>query len=1067
MRTAVACLLILLFLDVPAEAGRRHEPSPIPQIASSPVTITGTGTGFPGKTSAAADTFVLYGGPGTLEGKFSDAAGNPDAQGWVGVDQTEQPTLWQRSTFNAQNLNNAGPGNHAMWAGRSASQEPGWISAPGYGNSWNALLEFRATVSDPGAGQTVLMDFWFNHDSEPGYDYFHVQYDSAGTDIVVYSRDGSNRDGSDVFQAPGVQYSAQAPAPIQYAGGDYANGNTEIVLRMTATSDGAWSDEDGMWVTEAGLAQVDQITVQHADGLSFEDFEGSGPYAWNPEQAPFAGYFGRVFPRVGDLDPCVDNLTPVYGFIDDGLGPYNPAYTGSGTGGSTSINWSYGVEGGWVVNHDNGVNPVGSYQGIDNRVVSPVIPWDLPGTEDDGPNVAGAQIRFSVYVHLPLRNGIFHQWAVRSRLTGGHWSNWANRNFVYYGGGGWGQFGNWQNWQRDVGDLLIQPFGAIPDDIQLSFVVKDLAVQFAFAGTDATPSPLFDNVSVVKYDVPGPMYALRRMDLFQDAFPRNGQSDFSTQAGRNAADIALDMTRDISTGQQNTAGDSIIVDITALLPGTSVDASGLELHYALHTNPYFEDQIRGNLTSTATESPGGGLNGWDVWHGVVAGQISTTSAGAVVADRYFFSPPDEDFFYPGDILEWYIRAEDSSGNVSTYPPHLEGFGDATPHDFHAWATVHGLPSVTSSTQHPEILVLDYSLNSQAAETRRNALDQLGLREGIDYDTFVLNHTSLSGGIGSDTHGATTAQLAGYSCILMDGDDTVWLLSDGSDTGHNDKGDGYGVITEWLGQPADRLFAIFADQVVYHSSSNGWGDANGDLFLANVLGVEFVQQDNAPLIGHAVNPMVVPTGTVPAFSTPFLAGNGCTLRGSTTTLRQLNAMEAAAGGPVRTHAYQTGTGDLAAGVVWDRIEGGYRKISVTFPSGLDAMWTPQAKVAGMSARASVLGEVLGLLGSHPSGPPTDADVVPARFQVGAAQPNPFNPRTTLRLSAPRNGHVAVHIYNVRGERVATLLDGEIPTGETLVTWDGRDRQGATVASGIYIASVEGFGQIERQKLVMLK
>jgi len=1067
MRTFVACLVSLLLLGTVtlAEAGPNQT---IPQISTEPA-LTSTGTGVRGKNSAAADTFYLYGGPGSIEGKFSAGfpEGIPDAQGWVGVDNTEQPTLWQRSTFNAANLDGAGVGNHAMWAGRSTEQEPGWASAPGYGNSWNARLEFRAPVSDPGAGQTIGLDFFFNHDTEPGYDYFHVQYDSAGTEVVVYSRDGSNRDGSGQFVAPGVQYSAVGATPIQYAGGDYANGNTEIVLRMTATSDGAWSDEDGLWTTAAGLAQVDQITVQHADGTSFEDFEGGGPYAWIPVEPPYAGYFGRVFARVDDLDPCADNQTPVYGFIDDGLGPYNPGYTGSGTGGSTSVNWGYGIDGGWVVNHSGGIAT--ETLPLDNSVVSPAIAWDLPGTADDGPNVAGAELRFSLYLHLPLGNGIFHQWSVRSRSSGGQWSNWDDRNFVYYGG--WGKGGVWENWKVGVSDLLLEPTGDVPDDVQISFRVLDLAFLFAFAGTDATISPLYDNVTLVKHGVPGPMFATRRIDLFQDAFARSGQTDFSTQSARDAADVALDMAREISTGSSLIPGDSIIVDVTALLPGTSIDASGIELRFALHANPLFEDVIRGNLTGSATESPAAGQNGWDLWTGSVVAQTSTTSSGFPVDDRYFLSPPDVDFLYPGDVFEWYIRAEDSSGNVSTFPRHLDGFGDAVPGDHAGWATVQALPSATSSG-HPEILVLDYGGHGPHADARRNALDQLGLVEGIDYDTYTVQGPSsfVSNGIGStDGHGASASQLAGYTCILVDGDTEWALLRDGTDSGKSDKGDDYGVITAWMGQPADRLFAIFADQVGYHSSSNGWGTAAGDVFLATVLGIEFVQQDVAPLIGHTVNPMVGPSGTVPGFSTPFIAGSACYMVGSRRSIpREINAIRPAPGGPLRSHGFEGDTGDLAAGVVWDRTEGGHRRISMTFPMGLDAMWTPQAKVAGMSARAAVLGEILAMLGSHPpSGPVTEADRAPGRLEVGTALPNPFNPSTSIRLGVPRPGRVAAHVYNLRGERVATLLDRELPGGETVLEWNGRDTRGSSVASGVYVLAVDGFGVVERQKLVLLK
>ena len=52
-----------------------------------------------GKSSAGADTFSLYGGPGSLLGKFQTAAGQMDKQGWTSHDATVTTSNWQNSTF--------------------------------------------------------------------------------------------------------------------------------------------------------------------------------------------------------------------------------------------------------------------------------------------------------------------------------------------------------------------------------------------------------------------------------------------------------------------------------------------------------------------------------------------------------------------------------------------------------------------------------------------------------------------------------------------------------------------------------------------------------------------------------------------------------------------------------------------------------------------------------------------------------------------------------------------------------------------------------------------------------
>lgn len=59
------------------------------------------------------------------------------------------------------------------------------------------------------------------------------------------------------------------------------------------------------------------------------------------------------------------------------------------------------------------------------------------------------------------------------------------------------------------------------------------------------------------------------------------------------------------------------------------------------------------------------------------------------------------------------------------------------------------------------------------------------------------------------------------------------------------------------------------------------------------------------------------------------------------------------------------------------------------------------------------------------------------------PNPFNPTTTIRFSLPRRKHVTLKMYDVLGREVATLLDGELSTGEHSVVFDAKH-----LTTGIY-------------------
>jgi hypothetical protein len=64
------------------------------------------------------------------------------------------------------------------------------------------------------------------------------------------------------------------------------------------------------------------------------------------------------------------------------------------------------------------------------------------------------------------------------------------------------------------------------------------------------------------------------------------------------------------------------------------------------------------------------------------------------------------------------------------------------------------------------------------------------------------------------------------------------------------------------------------------------------------------------------------------------------------------------------------------------------------------------------------------------------------------PNPFNPSTTIEYELGEEGPISIEIYNVKGQKIKTLVDGFKVAGTHRVVWDGRDGYGRRVASGIY-------------------
>ena len=64
------------------------------------------------------------------------------------------------------------------------------------------------------------------------------------------------------------------------------------------------------------------------------------------------------------------------------------------------------------------------------------------------------------------------------------------------------------------------------------------------------------------------------------------------------------------------------------------------------------------------------------------------------------------------------------------------------------------------------------------------------------------------------------------------------------------------------------------------------------------------------------------------------------------------------------------------------------------------------------------------------------------------PNPFNPTTTINYSLKENSKVSLKIYNIKGQKVKTLVNEVFPAGQHSVIWNGKDDLGEPVSSGIY-------------------
>lgn len=83
------------------------------------------------------------------------------------------------------------------------------------------------------------------------------------------------------------------------------------------------------------------------------------------------------------------------------------------------------------------------------------------------------------------------------------------------------------------------------------------------------------------------------------------------------------------------------------------------------------------------------------------------------------------------------------------------------------------------------------------------------------------------------------------------------------------------------------------------------------------------------------------------------------------------------------------------------------------------------------------------------------------------PNPFNPSTTIRYNIAVAERVGLNIYNLRGQKVKTLINESKTAGSHTTSWDGTDEAGNPVASGVYYLRLETSTTRETRKLTMIK
>ena len=100
--------------------------------------------------------------------------------------------------------------------------------------------------------------------------------------------------------------------------------------------------------------------------------------------------------------------------------------------------------------------------------------------------------------------------------------------------------------------------------------------------------------------------------------------------------------------------------------------------------------------------------------------------------------------------------------------------------------------------------------------------------------------------------------------------------------------------------------------------------------------------------------------------------------------------------------------------------------------------------------------------------TENELIPLATKLEGNYPNPFNPTTTINFSLAKDAKNAnLEIYNIKGQKVITLVDEKLDAGYYSVVWDGKDDKGKNVTSGIFLYMMKADKYTSTRKMILLK
>ena len=99
--------------------------------------------------------------------------------------------------------------------------------------------------------------------------------------------------------------------------------------------------------------------------------------------------------------------------------------------------------------------------------------------------------------------------------------------------------------------------------------------------------------------------------------------------------------------------------------------------------------------------------------------------------------------------------------------------------------------------------------------------------------------------------------------------------------------------------------------------------------------------------------------------------------------------------------------------------------------------------------------------------SDESLIPKEFALYENYPNPFNPTTQIAVDLPEAANTDITVWNIMGQKVATLYSGDLNAGHHTLNFDGRDSNGKQLTSGMYLYRISAGKYNATKKMTLMK